>query len=247
MYHFLTLSVLQVEYFLYQLLCRYAALCGILGEHHESILHQGHFAEACEGDLDTAEAITSPLICGCHMQAYFPRQELCNEENQLDYSVFDLYKEHVFCFDNNGEFLEKLTTLSDTFCETFSNLEMLELSNLWKITELPNNISRCQNLVFLKLSSMSITSLPRDLLLLPCLRQLECTDMRVTSLDFNWPTQSLISHLNLSDLLLTSVPDELCLLSELTHLNISHNPLTSLPSNFVYLKKLRYLYISGNL
>ena len=115
-----------------------------------------------------------------------------------------------------------------------------------KITQLPDAISRLQNLQHLDLSSNQLTKLPETLAQLPRLQHLDISNNKLSELP---PVICQLPNLQLLDMSnneIKNLPEQIAVLDQLLRLNLSKNLLRSLPEAFKSLQKLQRLDISYN-
>ncbi|MBL7897348.1 MAG: leucine-rich repeat domain-containing protein, partial [Crocinitomicaceae bacterium] len=118
------------------------------------------------------------------------------------------------------------------------------------LTEVPEQILKCKNLVSLNLSNNGIVTIPEELAELSALKVLDLSMNRgLNPIDVDMLFENArfkLSELFLHKCNLLYVPSSLNRQSDLKNLDISSNRLTSLPYTFMELSKLEKINVSNN-
>ncbi|XP_076445934.1 uncharacterized protein LOC143283637 [Babylonia areolata] len=181
------------------------------------------------------------IVCKAHLLSIEP---VLMPENAATFSLdyYDPYGETVNAFERA---LHDVKALPDNFFKKFHNLQVLELQECEKLTELPSNISGCRQLEKMVLADSEVKTLPADLFEVPELMVLVLKNLPLTSLPNRVPTSSWLTVLVLRGLQLREIPPALGNLTELTELDLNYNPLTDLPMELQKLQRLRSLQLCG--
>ena len=158
----------------------------------------------------------------------------------LDY--FEPYGETINAMERC---LHDIKALPSDFFGKFSNIQVLQLSECDKLTEIPPKISKCCQLEKLVVEDSAVTTLPADLFEISELMVLELRNLPLSSLPSNVPTSGWLTKLILSGLQLLEIPPALGNLTELVELDLNHNALSDLPMDLQKLQRLRVLHLCG--
>jgi Leucine-rich repeat (LRR) protein len=139
---------------------------------------------------------------------------------------------------------EKLTAI---LAEVFELdwLEQLYLSSN-QLSELPDSITRLQNLSILNLSSNQLSELPDSITRLQNLSILYLSYNQLSELPDSITRLQNLSQLYLSHNQLSKLPDSISLLQNLSRLDLANNQLSGLPDSIGNLENLSRLYLSSN-
>lgn len=139
---------------------------------------------------------------------------------------------------------EELTEFPSEILELADSLEILDLSNN-KLSELPDDFDRLQNLRILFLTSNAFTAIPAILARCPKLEMISFKSNKLTQFDEDvlpLDTRWLI----LTDNQLTGLPDSMGKLHRLQKLALAGNCLTQLPESMAQCKNLELARLSAN-
>ncbi|KAL7013316.1 hypothetical protein ACKWTF_015327 [Chironomus riparius] len=144
----------------------------------------------------------------------------------------------------------KLNKLTSIFCETFPNLERIELkeANLESIDE--NSLQKCENLKFLVINGHKIREFPENFLQKNSkLTELFASENQLTTLPENlFKHQENLKSLNLGKNQIKSLPNNIFRpLVKLTTLSLNNNQLQSInPEWFKNVQNLKWLDLNNN-
>jgi|694.fasta_scaffold16559_12 GTPase SAR1 family protein len=139
---------------------------------------------------------------------------------------------------------EKLTAI---LAEVFELdwLEQLYLSSN-QLSELPDSITRLQNLSILNLSYNQLSKLPDSISLLQNLSRLDLANNQLSGLPDSIGNLENLSRLYLSSNQLSELPDSIGNLENLSTLYLSSNQLSGLPDSISFLQNLSRLNLKNN-
>ena len=237
----------------------YASLCSLISQHLGGVdnmdigaaqydkwvseYNSKHNTKSASSPNHTADGFTSAGLCSTHSQLFSPDGVPDSVEPSKDnITSYGPYSSVV----NIYETYRAIEKLPVGFCENFSNLEVLKISQATKLLELPEDIQKMSELkvVCLKPGSV-VATLPPTLCHNEQLEDLTLPDSHMTTLPSDLYQLDKLMHLTLHTALLSALPPAICDLHSLTFLDISMNPLISLPAGFGNLRNLKVLKLSG--
>ncbi|XP_038664994.1 leucine-rich repeat-containing protein 69 isoform X2 [Scyliorhinus canicula] len=138
-------------------------------------------------------------------------------------------------------FGNKLETLSPSVFESLTNLVLLNLSNN-KLTTLPEEIHRLEQLKYLTLNNNQLESIPSKLCVLQKLCELHVARNELKSLPHDIGYLTNLKTLSVPRNQIQELPEELCMLRNLKVLDVAGNQLHIFPTKLLELKLEEFYY-----
>ncbi|EQB62124.1 small gtp-binding protein [Vairimorpha apis BRL 01] len=131
----------------------------------------------------------------------------------------------------------------ESICES-KTLELLYLFNN-RITNIPNNVDKLENLITLDLSENKIYNVPENLANCKNLNKLNLSSNHINKIETICKIKSL-KHLSLSNIQISEIPDDIGNLENLKKLKLSVNDISILSKELANCKKLQFLNLRCN-